>query len=38
MRIEVGSAYTLSFFVLILPMLGLLQLAARAFERRITPA
>lgn len=34
MRIEVGSAYTLVFLVVVLPMLWLLQLAATVTEKR----
>jgi putative spermidine/putrescine transport system permease protein len=34
MRIEVGSAYTLMFFVIILPVLWVMQFAAHFFERR----
>lgn len=34
MRIEIGSAYTLVFLIVVLPMLWLLQLAASATEKR----
>ena len=34
MRIEVGSAYTLIFFAVVLPLLWLLQLAASLLEKR----
>ncbi|HEY4066836.1 MAG TPA: ABC transporter permease subunit [Burkholderiaceae bacterium] len=34
MRIEVGSAYTLMFFIIILPVLWAMQAAARFFEQR----
>jgi putative spermidine/putrescine transport system permease protein len=34
MRIEVGSAYTLMFFIIILPVLWAMQATARFFERR----
>ena len=34
MRIEIGSAYTLVFFAVVLPVLGLMQLLAGALEGR----
>jgi putative spermidine/putrescine transport system permease protein len=34
MRIEIGSAYTLVFLVVVLPLLWLLQLAASLTEKR----
>jgi putative spermidine/putrescine transport system permease protein len=34
MRIEIGSAYTLLFLVVVLPLLWLLQLAASLAEKR----
>ena len=34
MRLEIGSAYTLVFFVVVLPILWLLQWLVQLFERR----
>jgi putative spermidine/putrescine transport system permease protein len=34
MRLEIGSAYTLLFFAVVLPLVWLLQVLANAFERR----
>lgn len=34
MRIEVGSAYTLVFFLIVLPLLSLLQYAAKVIKRK----
>ena len=34
MRIEIGSAYTLWFFIVVLPMLWVLQASARVLTRR----
>jgi putative spermidine/putrescine transport system permease protein len=34
MRLEIGSAYTLLFFIIVLPVLWLLQWVVQVFERR----
>jgi putative spermidine/putrescine transport system permease protein len=38
MRLEIGSAYTLVFFVMIVPLLIALQLLSRPLRRRARPA
>jgi putative spermidine/putrescine transport system permease protein len=34
MRIEIGSAYTLMFFIVVLPLLWLLNVAANLVQKR----